>query len=287
MYTYILFYAFQPQQQQQQQQQPPLPAISPAAAGSLVPAHGQSASPAAAAHGASGALLAPQPPLENGVPVSISHVTSADDFYLQMRDDVSALQLRQLLLELNAECDSDVSAYEPRVGELLAVNSRRRYCRGRVVAVNSTRQMADIFFVDYGHTEAVVFEQLQPLPAACAAPPPFAYRCCLRGIQGTNPDGGFSRAAIAWFKAEVTDEDVTRNLQCDVTLVYEGGDGDGQKHAVDLNSHGRSVCKTMQKQKYATPLTGSQTPPEQAPVPVVSCADASRSRSRPHYMYMF
>jgi len=133
--------------------------------------------------------------------VSVVHVVSPVDFYVQPSDPAALQQNQSLSQKLEHYCStSDHAGYSPQyVGEPVAAKFEGLWYRAEVVKLMSS-DCFEVFFVDFGNNAVVNAGDLHSLAEEFVKWPKQAVHCGIDHICGTSTGQRFTEASAAWFK---------------------------------------------------------------------------------------
>ncbi|XP_065177401.1 uncharacterized protein LOC135808177, partial [Sycon ciliatum] len=125
---------------------------------------------------------------DDWVDVMVSHATSPQSFYVQLCQNCVAF--RHLTQQLSSAAASASPLQQPlKAGDMCAVQYENDWCRGKVVAVDATGNRYQVFFCDFGNTEALPLSALRPIAQWMCVQNQQAIRCSLvgAGAAANNP----------------------------------------------------------------------------------------------------
>ncbi|CAB3245863.1 unnamed protein product [Arctia plantaginis] len=139
-------------------------------------------------------------------PLTISQLVNVSKFWVQYADESTALELKNILRELNAKplvaYTGDVTKGLLAAAPYTDANSTRMY---RVRVLNTLpKDMLDVMYIDYGSAGRVHVCNIRELPGGtCQTAPPLAMRCRLAEIAPSallDPHSDWSPAATHHFQ---------------------------------------------------------------------------------------
>ena len=126
--------------------------------------------------------------LKNGIQVHVSHPNNLNDFYVCADQDA----LRSLQEKL-ANCQTILKQFNPSAPNQLVVARSSKFeehFRGKVCKVNVDKKKAQIYYLDYGNKEIVMFDNIFMMPKSLAEFPELAIHCSLavQVLPNKKPD---------------------------------------------------------------------------------------------------
>lgn len=184
--------------------------------------------------------------------VTIVHVNSPSDFYVQLQTDLFKREFVELLKKLNEWCTSSASGAKPYcpsgVGEIVAANFEGIWYRAEVLDIFQDSKF-QLRFIDYGNVDVTDFLDIRCLPVALiSALPRQAMPCAISGVMPVEPDGCWSPEAVSWFRENT--ENVSSFLVRSSSLTHEG------KYSVDVctvlpnGDQELSLCEMLISMKF-------------------------------------
>ncbi|KAJ1417805.1 Tudor domain [Sesbania bispinosa] len=142
--------------------------------------------------------------------VTITEVLGGGKFYVQTVGDQKVASIQQQLASLNLKEAPVLGAFNPKKGDVVLCyfHADKSWYRAMVVntprgPVESSNDMFEVFYIDYGNQEEVPFSQLRPLDPSVSAAPGLAQLCSLAYIKIPNLEEDFGQEA-AEYLSELT-----------------------------------------------------------------------------------
>ncbi|KAG7951287.1 hypothetical protein I3843_12G000300 [Carya illinoinensis] len=142
--------------------------------------------------------------------VMVTEVLGGGKFYVQTVGDQKVASIQQQLDSLNLQEAPVVGAFNPKKGDIVlaqfsADNSwnRAMIVNAPRVAVESTKDKFEVFYIDYGNQEFVVYSQLRPLDPTVSSASGFAQLCSLAYIKVPNLEEDFGQEAAEYLSEHV------------------------------------------------------------------------------------
>ena len=149
--------------------------------------------------------------------VSVVHINSPSDFYLNAEDDVSTQQRFNLILKMNEFCSSKLDGSRPeRTGDKVAAKFDGMWYRAEILEVLSNCRFK-LLFIDFGNTVDMDLEDICCVPEEFFKLPAQAVHCRIARIAGNEPDRSWSEKAVCWFR-EVCENKVF-SVNCATSIV--------------------------------------------------------------------
>ncbi|XP_067657384.1 tudor domain-containing protein 15-like [Haliotis asinina] len=111
-----------------------------------------------------------------------SHIQDFDELFIQVMQ--CAIDLGDLMLQLNVVCQSSDATLFPGKGEMVAALFEGNWYRARVDGVKETN--CRVFFVDYGNYDNVPFSSIKKLDPEFCQIPMQGIHCSLAGVNIKN-----------------------------------------------------------------------------------------------------
>ncbi|KAF5459553.1 hypothetical protein F2P56_019492 [Juglans regia] len=159
--------------------------------------------------------------------VMVTEVLGGGKFYVQTVGDQKVASIQQQLDSLNLQEAPVVGAFNPKKGDIVlaqfsADNSwnRAMIVNAPRVAVESTQDKFEVFYIDYGNQEFVVYSQLRPLDPSVSSASGFAQLCSLAFVKVPSLEEDFGQEAAEYlsehtlngskeFRAKVEERDTS------------------------------------------------------------------------------
>uniref|UniRef100_A0A7N8XPG8 Tudor domain containing 1 n=1 Tax=Mastacembelus armatus TaxID=205130 RepID=A0A7N8XPG8_9TELE len=168
-----------------------------------------------------------------------SVIENPGEFYCRVDNATDHQQLIDLRTELKQHCETDVSPFEPKVGEpcCAVFPGDGAWYRAMVKGLSDTQ--VSVNFVDYGYTMNVEKSHLRSITSRLLALPFQAVCCWLTGVEPLGSE--WSSEALLWFQTLVEGE----QLSARVLSVTDQGYG------VELESRGQDVAAALISEQLA------------------------------------
>ncbi|KAL5174137.1 Ribonuclease TUDOR 1 [Glycine soja] len=158
--------------------------------------------------------------VSNGAPVEnkqqevlkvlITEVLGGGKFYVQPVGDQRIASVQQQLSFLNLQEAPLLGAFNPKKGDMVLClfGADKSWYRAMVVngprgPVESSNDMFEVFYIDYGNQEVVPYSQLRPIDPSVSAAPGIAQLCSLAYVKVPNLEEDFGEEA-AEYLSELT-----------------------------------------------------------------------------------
>jgi len=192
-----------------------------------------------------------------GATVSIVHMNTPDDFYVQLEDEATKQRLAKLFSELYTVCSTrtswtNFSSFS--LGEIVAGKFEDYWYRAEVLELTAVE--IKLLFIDYGNTASITdAASVQKLDEQFAdVLPRQAIHCRLEGIQANEGSGQWSPAANEFFKS--SNEGNIRVIKSTDTIV-------NHVYPIDLGSAESitTVVEDMIQKRFGFPVSSVQHAP--------------------------
>ncbi|KAL3865174.1 hypothetical protein ACJMK2_006792 [Sinanodonta woodiana] len=128
-----------------------------------------------------------QLPVNFQVSVDLIELESLSCFYLKRMDIYDEAEFQELETEIGKYCVSNIAAYTPVVGELVAAKfTNNKWYRANVLQVGPST--CDVIFTDYGNQDMVENCNVRKLRKEFTKLPFVAIKCKLSGIQAATDE---------------------------------------------------------------------------------------------------
>ncbi|KAG5014400.1 hypothetical protein JHK82_020087 [Glycine max] len=142
--------------------------------------------------------------------VSVTEVLGGGKFYVQPVGDQRIASVQQQLSFLNLQEAPLLGAFNPKKGDMVLClfGADKSWYRAMVVngprgPVESSNDMFEVFYIDYGNQEVVPYSQLRPIDPSVSAAPGIAQLCSLAYVKVPNLEEDFGEEA-AEYLSELT-----------------------------------------------------------------------------------
>ncbi|KDP22512.1 hypothetical protein JCGZ_26343 [Jatropha curcas] len=122
--------------------------------------------------------------------VVVSEVLGGGKFYVQAVGDQKVASIQQQLASLNLQEAPVIGAFNPKKGDIVLAqfSADNSWNRAMIVtaprgAVESMKDRFEVFYIDYGNQEEVMYSQLRPLDPSVSLAPGLAQLCSLAYIK--------------------------------------------------------------------------------------------------------
>lgn len=158
-----------------------------------------------------------------GFPITVSHIESPNNFYVQLAHDLESIDALQA--ELLTNIDSLTDADEPVVGMLCAAlyNENQEWYRAEVLGIDENK--VNVRFVDYGNCDVIDNSQtkVKLLPADLQSLERYARPCSLYILPILSESNDWSAEACARFEEVAYNDGICAEIilqNDDVTYIH-------------------------------------------------------------------
>lgn len=138
--------------------------------------------------------------------VVVSEVLGGGKFYVQTVGDQKVASIQQQLASLNLQEAPVIGAFNPKKGDIVLAqfSADNSWNRAMIVnaprgAVGSMKDKFEVFYIDYGNQEEVMYSQLRPLDPLVSLAPGLAQLCSLAYIKVPSLDEDYGPEAAEYF----------------------------------------------------------------------------------------
>ncbi|EEF51666.1 ebna2 binding protein P100, putative [Ricinus communis] len=122
--------------------------------------------------------------------VVVTEVLGGGRFYVQTVGDQKVASIQQQLASLNLQEAPVIGAFNPKKGDIVLAqfSADNSWNRAMIVnaprgAVESMKDKFEVFYIDYGNQEEVMYSQLRPLDPSVSSAPGLAQLCSLAYVK--------------------------------------------------------------------------------------------------------
>ncbi|KAF9607540.1 hypothetical protein IFM89_036902 [Coptis chinensis] len=162
--------------------------------------------------------------------VVVTEVLGSGKFYVQTVGDQKVASIQQQLASLNLQDAPVIGAFNPKKGDIVLAqfSADNSWNRAMIVntprgAVESPKDLFEVFYVDYGNQEDVTYSQLRPLDPSVSSAPGLAQLCSLAYIKVPSLEEDFGEEAAEYLSA------CTLNSSKELRVMIEERDLSGGK----------------------------------------------------------
>ncbi|XP_038878676.1 ribonuclease TUDOR 1-like [Benincasa hispida] len=137
--------------------------------------------------------------------VIVTEVLGGGKFYVQTIGDQKATSLQQQLAALNLQEVPLIGAFSPKKGDIVLAqfSADNSWNRAMIIntprgAVESLKDMFEVFYIDFGNQEAVPYGRLRPVDPSMSSAPGLAQLCSLAHIKVPSLDEDFGQEAAEY-----------------------------------------------------------------------------------------
>ncbi|GLT39904.1 hypothetical protein SLA2020_140700 [Shorea laevis] len=159
--------------------------------------------------------------------VVVTEVLGGGKFYVQTVGDQRVVSIQQQLASMNIQDAPIIGAFNPNKGDIVLAQFSVDNSWNRAMIVNAPRggvqsptDKFEVFYIDYGNQEEVVYSQLRPLDSSVSAAPALAQLCSLAYIKVPGLEDEYGTEAAQFlseqtmgstheFRAKVEDRDTS------------------------------------------------------------------------------
>ncbi|KAK9104002.1 hypothetical protein Scep_020846 [Stephania cephalantha] len=161
--------------------------------------------------------------------VVVTEVLGGGKFYIQTVGDSKVAAIQQQLASLSLQEAPVVGAFNPKKGDIVLAqfSADKSWNRAMIVntprgAVESTKDLFEVFYIDYGNQEVVPYSSLRPLGAVSSSPG-LAQLCSLAYIKVPSLEEDFGQEAAEYLS------EYTLNSSRELRAMIEERDTSGGK----------------------------------------------------------
>ncbi|KAF7834078.1 ribonuclease TUDOR 1-like [Senna tora] len=137
--------------------------------------------------------------------VMVTEVLGGGKFYVQTVGDQKIVTIQQQLASLNLQEAPVIGAFNPKKGDIVLCNFLADNSWNRAMIVNAPRgpvespkDRFEVFYIDYGNQEVVLYSQLRPIDPSVSTAPGLAQLCSLAYIKVPNWEEDFGEEAAEY-----------------------------------------------------------------------------------------
>ncbi|XP_059644882.1 ribonuclease TUDOR 1-like [Cornus florida] len=157
--------------------------------------------------------------------VMVTEVLEGGKFYVQIVEDQNVASIQQQLAALNIQEAPVIGAFNPKKGDVVLAQftADNSWNRAMIVnasqgAVKSPNDKFEVFYIDYGNQEVVLYGQLRPLDPSVSSAPGHAQLCSLAHVKIPGLEEDYGQ------EAAVRLSEHTLNSPKEFNAVIEGRD---------------------------------------------------------------
>ncbi|KAJ4959753.1 hypothetical protein NE237_019663 [Protea cynaroides] len=144
--------------------------------------------------------------------INVTEVLGSGKFYVQTVEDQRVASIQQQLASLTLQEAPVIGAFNPRKGDIVLAQFTvdNSWNRAMIVnaprgAVESPKDLFEVFYIDYGNQEEIPYSRLRPLDPSVSSGPGLAQLCSLAYIKVPSLEEDFGQEAAEYLSHCILD----------------------------------------------------------------------------------